>query len=205
MEIERWKLKMNFKTIFIFASLPSLILLANNNHDISDLLLNSKLKKIESQLKTDEQKLKFESFKKSVRGIRINEKTPTAYISNGKWIVPKNGTIDKLINNGFMVDTDSEKGVSVKPNPFHPKYEDALNSLKPKFKYSPSRGFSPKSKTRHLSEMGSYGDIYQLEKKYVWIKVGKSYLKLKDEINFIEASLHEYKEGIAISTHKLTK
>jgi hypothetical protein len=195
----------NFKTIFIFVSLSSLTSLANNNHDINDLLLDSKLKKIESKLETDEQKLKFESFKKSVRGITITEKTPTAYRSNGKWIVPKNGTIENLINKGFMVDTDSKHGISVKPNPFHPKYEDAVNSLKPKFKYSPSRGFTPRSKVPHLIEMGSHGDIYQLQKKYVWIKVGKNYLKLQNKVDFTEVSLHEYKDGIAISTHKISK
>lgn len=196
-------MKINFKIIFIF--LFWITYVYSNNHDINDLLLDSKLKKIESELNTIEEKLKFEKFKKSVKGIRITNKTPTAYKMNGRWVVPKNGMVDNFFNKGFMFDADCKYGITIKPNPFHPKYEDALNSLKPKFKYSPSRGFSPRSKVPHLIEMGSHGDIYQLQKKYVWIKVGKNYLKLQNKVDFTEISLHEYKDGIAISTHKISK
>ena len=111
---------------------------------------------------------------------------PTSIKINDKWVLPRGGTIEMLLNKGYKI--DPEKPHVLKPDPLHPKYKELIASLKPR--YAPSRGFNPKTKTGSLTPISFSGEVYRLEKPHVWIRIDDTYIKISNRPKSIFISSH---------------
>jgi hypothetical protein len=128
-------------------------------------------------------------------------KVPTAIKINGQWTLPRGGTIDRLLKKGYMI--NPEHPCSLMPNPQHPKYAELIRSLKPR--YNPSMGFAPKDKKNFLTQMGSSGYVFRLEKDYVWILMGDTYVKLVKDGKNISVYGHRNMNASPFDEHEIVK
>ena len=128
-------------------------------------------------------------------------KTPTAIKINGKWTLPRGGTIDRLLSKGYMIDPSNPS--CLKPNPLHPKYNELISSLNPR--RGASMGFTPTSKNNSLTSINSSGNIYKMEKDNVWILIDNIYIKLSKANKSIETSIHRSIKSSAFDQYQYKK
>jgi hypothetical protein len=89
------------------------------------------------------------------------------------------------------------------PNPQHPKYAELIRSLKPR--YTASMGFTPKDKKNFLTQIGSSGYVFRLEKDYVWILIGDTYVKLVKDGKGVSVYGHKNMNASPFDEHKIIK
>ena len=127
--------------------------------------------------------------------------TPTAIQINGKWTFARGGTIDRLLSKGYMIDPNNP--TCLKPNPLHPRYDELIRNLKPKM--VASTNFTPKSKNNSLTSVSFSGNVYRMEKDYVWILIDDIFIKLSKNNKTIETSIHRNLKSSAFDQYEYQK
>tara|TARA_Y100000356_G_C11184846_1_gene248857 strand:+ start:303 stop:761 length:459 start_codon:yes stop_codon:yes gene_type:complete len=134
-------------------------------------------------------------------GSSVNMKdVPTSIKINDKWVLPRGGTMERLLAKGYKIDPNRPSVLI--PDPNHPKYNDLVLSFKPK--YTPSRGFKEKFQSGNLTLMSISGEVYRLERPFVWIYANGTYFKIQNNKTILVSS-HKSLKGSPFDSYEFLK